>query len=118
MLIKLQQSLRVRDSLANILAGSTQTDPTNARHFPALGDLSAFPPSYIVTAEKDPVRDDGTVLHAILQACGVRTKLAYYPGLPHYFHIFPAVPTAHTCMQEAVEGVRFVLGDDAVRSKL
>lgn len=85
-------------------------DFSNPRHFPLLADdLSRFPPCYIVTAEKDCFRDDGTVLDYRLRESGVRSKLDYYKGLPHYFHAFPQLEVAHEAMAKAVEGARFVL---------
>jgi len=82
----------------------------NPRHFPLLAeDLSKFPPCYIVTAEKDCFRDDGTVLDFRLRESGVRSKLDHYKGLPHYLHAFPALAVAHEMMDKAVEGARFVL---------
>lgn len=85
-------------------------DFDSPRHFPLLADdLSKFPPCYIVTAEKDCFRDDGTVLDYRLRESGVRSKLDYYEGLPHYFHAFPQLGVAHEAMAKAVEGVRFVL---------
>ena len=80
-------------------------------------DLSKFPPTYIVAAEKDCFRDDGIVLDIVLTEQGVKSKLDYYPGLPHYFHTFPQLEVAHEMMRNAVEGVRFVLGQgDGVKS--
>ena len=62
-------------------------------------------------AEKDCFRDDGFVLDQRLRESSVRSKLDYYPGLPHYFHMFPQLQVAHEMMAKAVEGSRFVLGE-------
>lgn len=84
-------------------------DFDSPRHLVGLADdLSKFPPCYIVTAEKDCFRDDGKVLDIRLRECGVRSKLDYYAGLPHYFHVFPSLAVAHEMMDKAVEGARFV----------
>ena len=102
-------------SLAQYLTHSAHYDVDfeSPRHFPLLADdLSRFPPSYIVTAEKDCFRDDGTVLDHRLKESGVRCRLDYYQGLPHYFHAFPALDVAHEMMAKAVEGVRYILGEE------
>jgi versiconal hemiacetal acetate esterase len=85
-------------------------DFESPRHLVGLADdLSKFPPCYIVNAEKDCFRDDGKVLDFRLRESGVRSKLDYYEGLPHYFHAFPQLAVAHEMMDKAVEGARFVL---------
>ena len=84
-------------------------DFDSPRHLIGLAeDLSKFPPSYIVTAERDCFRDDGKVLDLRLRESGVRSKLDYYEGLPHYFHAFPGLSAAREMMDKAVEGARFV----------
>ncbi|KAK5071674.1 hypothetical protein LTR64_004547 [Lithohypha guttulata] len=96
--------------LAEYIWSHYHADFNSPRHFPGLArDLSKFPPSYIVAAEKDCFRDDGILLNQLLQESGVPTKLDYYEGLPHYFHVFPALNAAHEMMDKAIEGVRFVL---------
>lgn len=85
-------------------------DFESPRHFPLLADdLSGFPPCYIVSAEKDCFRDDGKLLDLRLKESGVPTKFDYYEGLPHYFHVFPALEVTHEAMARAVQGARFVL---------
>jgi versiconal hemiacetal acetate esterase len=80
------------------------------RHFPLFAEsLKGFPPCYLVSAEKDCVRDDAICLEMLLKKDGVPTKLDFYPGLPHYFHAFPQLAVAHEMMAKSVEGVRFVL---------
>ena len=66
----------------------------------------------MMCAEKDCFRDDSFILDQRLKESGVRSKLDFYPGLPHYFHMFPQLQVAHEMMTKAVEGCRFVLGND------
>jgi versiconal hemiacetal acetate esterase len=47
----------------------------------------------------------------VLKEQGAKSKIDYYPGLPHYFHMFPQLEVAHEMMRKAVEGARFVLGE-------
>lgn len=96
----------------------TKMKPNNPHHFPGLGDLSKFPPTYILTAGRDPLRDDGTILDAMLKDNGVRVRLDNYPGFPHYFHIYATLTTAHDCIRKIVEGVKFVLGQEEPKSRL
>jgi acetyl esterase/lipase len=88
-------------------------------HFPLLAPdnlLARLPPSYIVVAEKDTVRDDGVVLQKRLTDLGVHAKLQYYSGLPHHFHVFSALSIAHEMMADTVEGARWVLAEDEGKS--
>lgn len=87
-------------------------DFSSPRHFPGIAeDLSKWPPTYLITAEKDVFRDDGRLFHELLTEAGVRSDIEHYEGLPHYFHAFPALPVAHEMMAKLVEGIRFVLKD-------
>lgn len=63
-----------------------------------------------MSAEKDCFRNDGVVLDMVLKEQGVKSKLDYYPGLPHYFHAFPQLGVAHEMMGKAVEEQGSYLG--------
>jgi acetyl esterase len=43
-----------------------------------------LPPSIIVTAEYDPLRDDGADYAARLQAGGIATDFTQWPGMIHH----------------------------------
>ena len=73
--------------------------------------LDQFPPTYIATCGKDPLRDDGTVMEAMLKDKGVKTKLDHYPGFPHYFWIFPSVERGQTFMGNVLQGIQWVLNN-------
>lgn len=52
-------------------------------------DLSGLPQAYIITAEYDPIRDEGEVYASRLQESGVDVKLTRYKGLCHAFLMLP-----------------------------
>ena len=87
-------------------------DPKDANIFVVLNEANHgnFPPTYIVTCEADPLRDDGKVLEVCLKKAGVKVKSDYYEGLPHYFWIFPSVKEGKEFVGNLVEGCRWIVG--------
>ncbi|PYE81354.1 alpha/beta hydrolase [Pseudoroseicyclus aestuarii] len=47
------------------------------------GSFAGLPPALIVTADVDPLRDDGTAYHAALTEAGIRAQLRNEPQLVH-----------------------------------
>ncbi|KIV82066.1 hypothetical protein PV11_04202 [Exophiala sideris] len=89
----------------------TGVDPKDSDIFTALAtdNHKNFPPTYFVSCEKDPLRDDATVMEAALKKAGVPTKHDYYKGLPHYFWIFPSVPEGQQFVGNLIGGVKWLI---------
>jgi acetyl esterase len=66
------------------------------------GDLSELPPAIVVTAEYDPLRDEGLAYAERLRQAGVPVSGHHYEDMPHPF--FPLV-NLFTRADEAVERV-------------
>ena len=66
-------------------AGVDGLDRTDPRLSPRHGDLAGLAPAVVVTAQFDPLRDDGDAYADALGAAGVHVEHRQYPGLIHGF---------------------------------
>ncbi len=65
------------------------TDPYDARLYPGrAADLSGMPPAVIVTAELDPLRDDGECFARRLRESGCKATLIRMDGMMHGFALY------------------------------
>ncbi len=73
----------------------------------------AFPPTHFQVCGLDPVRDDRFIFEEVLRTeCNVRTKLDFYPGVPHAFNAgFPDLEFSKKFVNDAVAGFSWLLAN-------
>ena len=69
-------------------------EPTVDRRDPSVSpywraDLHGLPPALVITADYDPIRDEGRAYAARLAAAGVPVRATNYLGVPHAFFNYP-----------------------------
>ena len=76
-------------------------------------DLHGLPPTLIITAECDPVRDAGEHYGRRLQQAGVPVIISRYDGMAHNFMALRAlVPQAQQAFDQAVQALRTAFAPD------
>ena len=86
-------------------------DKENPMASPLLAsDFSRLPPAFILTAECDPLRDEGEAYAHRLQQAGVRADLRRYAGMPHGFFSFAAaLDTGKQALEDTAASLRGAL---------
>jgi acetyl esterase len=93
--------------------------PEDARHpyaSPLLADVTELPPATIMTAECDPLRDQGEAYARKLEAAGVHVELRRYPGAIHlFFNLGGIVDAGRTALADAAAALRRAFEDGSTR---
>jgi acetyl esterase len=97
-----------RQYLARAADGRTAyASPLNAP------DFAGLPPAMVITAECDPLRDQGEAYARRLQSAGVPVELKRYEGMIHpFFSLAGIVDTARTAVADAASALRRALTAD------
>ena len=69
-------------------------------------DLSGLPPAVVLTAEHDPLRDEGEEYAQRLEDAGVEVNLQRHKGQMHAFFALLMLPGSERGMQQVVRAIR------------
>ncbi len=89
-----------------------RADRSDPRGFPILGDHSAAPPTVLVTASLDPIRDSGREYAQALAAAGADFTFLEMRGVTHSFtNLRRAVPSTQADLERIIAAMKAHLGD-------
>jgi acetyl esterase len=80
-------------------------------------DLVGLPPAFVLTAECDPLRDEGEAYGKRLMEAGVPAEVKRYAGMPHGFFSFGAAfDGSKEAIADALDRLRVAFGREAVHA--
>ena len=89
-------------------------DRDDHRGFPILGDHTSAPPTVIVTASLDPIRDSGRDYVKALADAGADFTFLEMKGVTHSFtNLRGAVPSTQADLERVIAAMKFKLGNAA-----
>jgi len=71
--------------------------------------LSGLPPAHIITAEGDPLRDDGKIYAEALKAAGIKCIYDEFKHMFHGFFIFNFVLDAKIAFKQSLKQMEHAL---------
>lgn len=87
-------------------------DGADPRVSPLRGVLTGLPPAMVITAEFDPLRDQGMAYAEALAAAGVSVTAEIYEGMFHGFFAMPnLIDAAQVAFDDAVAALRAAFGE-------
>ncbi|OUM90734.1 MAG: lipase [Bacillus thermozeamaize] len=86
----------------------TEEDKTNPLASPALaGDFRNLPPALVITAEYDPLRDEGEAYAELLRQAGVPVTCSCYDGMIHgFFSMIGVIDASEEAIRELADALR------------
>lgn len=101
------------DEFVRLYLGDSPTVRSDPRVSPALaGDLALSPPTLVITAGFDPLRDEGEAYAETLRHAGVTVRLLRMPALVHGFlHLTTVVPAARVAATAMAQEFRALLNE-------
>ena len=93
-------------------SGADETSREDFRMSPLLAQAHrGLPPALVVTAEFDPLRDEGEAYARALEAAQVPVSLSRYDGMPHvFFQLSPILDAGKRLIDEASAALREAFG--------
>jgi acetyl esterase len=77
----------------------------------AAGDFAGLPPTLVISAEYDPLRDEGAAYAQALAAAGVDARVSCYDGMIHTFtSLYPYLDRGRAALDEVSASLRRVFG--------
>ena len=97
---------------AHYFGGERTSETDDPRASPLLASSHAdLPPALIVTAEFDPLRDEGEAYGVALEKAGVPVRVHRYDGMAHlFFQLSPVVTQGKDLLAEAATALRERIG--------
>lgn len=88
-----------------------RADRSDARGFPILGDHASAPPTVLVTASLDPIRDSGRDYGEALAKAGADFTFLEMKGVTHSFvNLRQAVPSTQADLERIIAAMKLHLG--------
>ncbi len=89
-------------------------DRTDKRTTPILGDIAASPPTVLVTASLDPIRDSGRAYGGALATAGVQMVFLEMKGLTHSFtNLRQVIPSAQGDLERVFAAMKLMLNKNS-----